>query len=672
MKCPQCQFINASDNTFCVQCGETLAVKKQDPFIGRSLINQFRILQKIGEGGFGAVYLAEQPSMGRQVAVKILHQHLSYRTELAKRFHREGLAASRLEHPSALIMYNFGETEDNILWIAMELLQGQTLDQKIQQGRIPPEELLQIIRPVCEVLQEAHLKGIIHRDLKPENIFLCKPKETPSGERASTSSSQISLSISNVKLLDFGIAGLLEEGEKSLSNTVSGTPRYMPPEQWKGLKHTDTRSDIYSLGLIIYQALTAMLPFEADSAPEWMQRHCLEEPRSLLDHLETNEVNRALNAVIMRAIHKDPNRRHQTALELFMALSAAVRGTELFPIQAGPITSHRRTSWLGTYQQVQLLSQGNMFWVYQALWEGTPVQIKVPSLHPKQNWISITQRIENDETITRASAVTLDDAALKSALGAALLREQSVIKSTNDFWNHHVIALDNWSLGGFSVSLITNDHRGRIFSILSQEERRLLFPRMMISLWKALCQTPHGALSEEVLFIAADFSHFVITNPGIMLWQEVQTKDATTREALLLTRRRNYPILAPFEDTEDLWTSLQTGALGSLSMPKTPPQDRPLASDVMALGLVYYRLLAGENLLLPKILPHPAWIGQRSTKENTESQIAYQAFVHAVQHGYIRQQLQRHKHISPKEADLVEALILCRPKNISELIQYLW
>jgi uncharacterized protein len=317
MRCPQCGGEVSSGASFCDHCGAKVeAQKKQDPLLGRTLLNQYVIRSKLGEGGFGAVYEAEQPSMRRRVAIKTLHRHLIHNPQIVARFHREGMAASQLEHPYAVKMFNSGETEDGILWLAMEFLSGKTLEERIKEGPLPPQEFVAVMSPVCEMLGEAHSKGIVHRDLKPDNIMLVP---TPSGQIIP-------------KVLDFGIAGLLEsEGSATKSGVISGTPKYMAPEQWEGLKNTDARSDIYSLGVISYQCLSGKLPFHADSVPQWMQKHCFEEPPSLQDLARNNAIPTALVQCIMKSLQKKPADRFQTMLEMREAFQQALTAKEPAP-----------------------------------------------------------------------------------------------------------------------------------------------------------------------------------------------------------------------------------------------------------------------------------------------------------------------------------------------------
>ena len=308
MNCPHCHAPVQQTNTLCPQCGGPLA-SKADPFLGQLIHNEFRILRKLGEGGFGAVYEAEQVTLQRKVAVKTLHRHLSTSPNIAARFRREGIVASRLTHPSAVKIVSFGETPDGLIWLAMEFIDGKSLREHLTATKsMAAHDVVGLCSSLCEVLEEAHQKGIVHRDLKPENIMLAPL----TGGRILA------------KVLDFGIASLVEDPSITKTGVISGTPAYMPPEQWKGLKHTDARTDLYALGVIAYQCLSGRLPFEADSAPEWLTKHCFEPPLPLQDRVGGAQIPAALMAVIMKALEKEPRDRQQSALQLKHELEASL------------------------------------------------------------------------------------------------------------------------------------------------------------------------------------------------------------------------------------------------------------------------------------------------------------------------------------------------------------
>jgi eukaryotic-like serine/threonine-protein kinase len=311
MLCIKCSAHTENGARICGTCGATLDLEAKDPLLGRVLLNQYVIQKKLGEGGFGAVYEAEQPAFHRKIAIKTLHRHLTSDKNVVARFHREGLLASKLEsHPSAIKMLNLGQTEDGYLWIAMEYLTGGTLTDRINQGPIPPGELVEILGPVCGLLDEAHRQGIVHRDLKPDNIMLVtqKGKMVP-------------------KVLDFGIAGIIDNPNETgitKTGTISGTPPYMSPEQWRGLKFTDARSDVYALGVIVYQCLAGKLPFEARSTPDWMLCHMMQPPAPLPVAVAGRLMPMELKPAILKSLAKEPSERYQSAGEFFLAISAAV------------------------------------------------------------------------------------------------------------------------------------------------------------------------------------------------------------------------------------------------------------------------------------------------------------------------------------------------------------
>jgi serine/threonine-protein kinase len=285
--------------------------RPNDPFIGREILEgQFRILQKIGTGGMGSVYKAEQPSMKRMVAIKILHPKLTNRQDLASRFRREARAMAQLSHPNTVKVFTYGELDDGSLYIVMEFLEGRNLNRAVKRdGPLPLERAVSILIQVCGALQEAHSMGIIHRDLKPENIFLCKQMgidEYP-------------------KVLDFGLAKVTEQqmrpGSVNLTQEgmVFGTPEFMSPEQAQG-HALDATSDIYSLAVILYEALTGKLPFDAKSPMEFIQKHVVTAPIPLNERVTGLTFPSGLDLVVARALSKTPRDRFQSAIEFAAAL----------------------------------------------------------------------------------------------------------------------------------------------------------------------------------------------------------------------------------------------------------------------------------------------------------------------------------------------------------------
>ncbi|HVY31693.1 MAG TPA: serine/threonine-protein kinase [Polyangiaceae bacterium] len=306
-------------------------MRPKDPFIGRDLLGgQFRVLEKIGTGGMGSVYKAEQPAMNRMVAIKILHPKLAGRKDLTARFRREARAMSQLTHPNTVKVFMYGELEDDgSLYIVMEMLEGRNLNQTVRkEGPMPADRAIPILIQVCGALQEAHDLGIVHRDLKPENIFLSKQG-----------------GISDYpKVLDFGLAKVTERqmqpGSVILTQEgmVFGTPEFMSPEQAQG-KTLDARSDIYSLAVILYEVLTGKLPFSARTPMEYIQKHVTDPIIPLSERVPDRKFPKGLDDVLARALEKQPDKRFQTAGEFGEALRpfGGEKAKALPPV--GPVTS---------------------------------------------------------------------------------------------------------------------------------------------------------------------------------------------------------------------------------------------------------------------------------------------------------------------------------------------
>src|SRR6188768_4079509 len=287
-------------------------MRPKDPFIGRELLGgQFRVLEKIGTGGMGSVYKAEQPAMNRMVAIKILHPKLAGRKDLTARFRREARAMSQLTHPNTVKVFMYGELEDDgSLYIVMEMLEGRNLNQCVRrEGPMPTARAIPVLIQVCGALQEAHDLGIVHRDLKPENIFL----STQGGI------------VDFPKVLDFGLAKVTERqmqpGSVILTQEgmVFGTPEFMSPEQAQG-RTLDARSDIYSLAVILYELLTGKLPFSARTPMEYIQKHVTEPVLSFAERAPDKQFPAGLEATIVRALSKRPEERFQTAADFAEAL----------------------------------------------------------------------------------------------------------------------------------------------------------------------------------------------------------------------------------------------------------------------------------------------------------------------------------------------------------------
>jgi serine/threonine-protein kinase len=292
-----------------------------DPYVGREIANQFRILEKIGSGGMGAVYKAEQPDMRRFVAVKILHPRYLSRPDLVSRFRREARAMSHLQHPNTAKVYLYGQLEDGACYFVMEYLAGKNLAQTVRaEGPMTPERAVAVMSQVCGALAEAHAQGIVHRDLKPENIFL----------------TNLGGITDYAKVLDFGLAKVTEREMRPGSliltqeGMVFGTPEFMSPEQARGEK-LDGRSDIYSLGVILYELVTGKLPFDAAQPMEFIQRHIKDPPIPFSKRAPGRTFPPGFEAVIEKALAKRPEQRYQSATELGQALKDAIARPQSTP-----------------------------------------------------------------------------------------------------------------------------------------------------------------------------------------------------------------------------------------------------------------------------------------------------------------------------------------------------
>lgn len=284
---------------------EVQAAEHADPLIGKVLLGRYRPLSVLGEGGMGKVYLAEQ-KMGtatRKVAIKTLHPELANDPQLIARFQRESETVIELRHPNTIQFYDFGELDDGTLIIVMEYIQGKPLAKVLEEsGVVDPSRADTIIIQVCGSLHEAHQRGIVHRDLKPENVLL-----TDQGGQTDF-----------VKVLDFGIAKRDDAEDASQAKLtkqgmVLGTPPYMSPEQFSGQK-LDARSDIYSLGVMVYEMLAGKLPFEAATPWEWATKHLTAQPTSLDAYPISARVPQNKKAAVMRALAKSPDDRQPSVL----------------------------------------------------------------------------------------------------------------------------------------------------------------------------------------------------------------------------------------------------------------------------------------------------------------------------------------------------------------------
>jgi serine/threonine-protein kinase len=278
---------------------------------GKTLGN-YQIMEEVGRGGMAVVYRAYQPSLHRYVAIKVLPPQLAYNREFVERFSREAKLAAGLNHPNIVVVHDVGE-EQGLYYLVMEYLEGRTLKQVIQQeGALSPDRAARITEQIGSALDYAHKRGFVHRDVKPANIFVGE------GDR--------------VTLTDFGIAKAASEAEQlTRTGTLVGTPEYMSPEQAAGGK-VDHRTDLYALGVVLYQMLTGQVPFRG-TTPHAILHSVIYDPPPPLRQIR-RDISQAVEAVVLKAVAKQPEQRFQTGTKLTLAFKEAVAGK---PPQVVPV-----------------------------------------------------------------------------------------------------------------------------------------------------------------------------------------------------------------------------------------------------------------------------------------------------------------------------------------------
>jgi serine/threonine-protein kinase len=292
-------------------------------------VGEYQILARIGEGGMGTVYSAVHPIIGKKVAIKVLAARLAKNKNAISRFVLEARAVNDIQHPGLVDIFSFGRLTDGRHYYVMEFLEGRNLgDVLCERVSLPVAEALPIFIEVGHALVAVHAKGIVHRDLKPENILLLASVK-PGGKR--------------VKLVDFGLAKLLEGvpthlsvgGPRTAAGVNVGTPHYMSPEQCRGQK-VDARSDLYALGVLLYETLTGRLPFDGPTPVDIWQAHAEQAPRAPMD-LAPGAISPTLNAIILRLLAKKAEHRIQTAADFCTALeNLGENGEPRYPVSALP------------------------------------------------------------------------------------------------------------------------------------------------------------------------------------------------------------------------------------------------------------------------------------------------------------------------------------------------
>jgi len=282
--------------------------------IGRTFLGRYEVQRQIGEGGMGRVYLARQTDLGRQVVVKVMHDHIAADGQFRKRFERETLLMARFHHPYAVTLYDASLNDPAGPCIVMEYVKGGNLETLLEKAKkMTAPRVGRIIGQLCEVLQAAHDEGIIHRDLKPANLMVIDP-DTPK-ER--------------IKVMDFGLAKTFEDvsSRKVTDTTVEfavGTPAYICPEQIRG-EVLDHRGDLYSVGIMAFELLSGRVPFLGTSSMDVLLAHATEEPPTFKQLGLDGWIPAYVEAVIRKALSKDPDDRYQSARELAQAFDKALK-----------------------------------------------------------------------------------------------------------------------------------------------------------------------------------------------------------------------------------------------------------------------------------------------------------------------------------------------------------
>ena len=454
--CPTCQAEYGPELEVCPSDGATLEASavSADPLIGHILADRYKVLRTIGEGGMGRVYLAEHVRMGRLSAVKVMSPSLAPTPDAIGRFNREAANASRINQPNVAAIYDFGETEDGTLYLAMEYVEGETLSAVLRrEGPFSPTRAAEITGQIADGLTAAHHLGIVHRDLKPDNILVTRSHDGREW----------------VKIVDFGIAKAMhsdpEQNVTSLGMAV-GTPEYMSPEQIAG-EQLDARTDLYSLGLVLFNMLTSALPHPAMTSKQSLVLRLTARPRTLADVRPNVAWPARLQLALDRALAPEPDERFRSVAELAAVVRAAVGApsmqglaTQMMtplsvdavparPIRARPVAAKR--SW-----RAPAIAVAATVIVAGALLARPPESLRdflkvynVSAAASKPPNRAATDSVMLAGTAT-SPAVTIDSSALRLATDSAAAQQSAGSDSLSPLGSRHG-ALHLGALGDSSV-----------------------------------------------------------------------------------------------------------------------------------------------------------------------------------------------------------------------------
>lgn len=340
--CPQCQTQFNDNATFCGQDGSRLSPyskdkTKEDLLVGTWLDAKFKIISKLGQGGMGAVYKAEHVRMGRLCAIKVIPSDLSQSFDVIERFEYEAKLSAKLTDPHAIGVFDFGKTADGMFYLVMEYVDGETISSILRrEGPMPLARVIEICKQAGAALADAHSQKIIHRDLKPDNIMISKKNNQDW-----------------VEVLDFGIAKFSDEGHAQTNvGLVMGTPAYMSPEQVSGDK-LDTRSDVYSFALVVYQMLVGALPFPVESSRNTMISRLMHNPQppSIVNPkiVLPKEVEKAIMAALARNREERTSTIEKLIEDLEQGSNLSITPIRVTPIQTGKLSEENLVAEYARY-----------------------------------------------------------------------------------------------------------------------------------------------------------------------------------------------------------------------------------------------------------------------------------------------------------------------------------